>query len=173
MKHNKRLQFGLYSRLDSQLLRSEYDRFASAMDVNVSVFDTGPLLTNFTAHVDRDHQAERRPVWYLVATTLIVGAVLGFVGNLSTVVGVAASRQMRNATSYLLIAILASVDLAFVVVCLPLAAFTHVRDSWPLGDVSCKVRYVRCLRGRSQEFYLERWFNWGGTRCTYSLVFGV
>ena len=80
---------------------------------------------------------ENVSVWYL--TTLIVGAVLGFVGNLSTVVGVVASRQMRNATSYLLIAILASVDLAFVVMCLPLASFTHVRDSWPLGDVSCKV----------------------------------
>lgn len=66
-------------------------------------------------------------------------AVLGFVGNLSVIIVVAANRNMRNTTNILIIG-LAAADLVFIVVCVPFTAVIYVIPVWPFGLVWCKVR---------------------------------
>lgn len=67
-------------------------------------------------------------------------ALLGFVGNLSVIIVVAANKNMRNTTNILIIG-LAAADLVFIVVCVPFTAVIYVIPVWPFGLVCCKVRY--------------------------------
>jgi len=66
-------------------------------------------------------------------------AVLGFVGNLSVIIVVAANKNMRNTTNILIIG-LAAADLVFIIVCVPFTAVIYVIPVWPFGLVWCKVR---------------------------------
>lgn len=109
--------------------------------MNSSVFDADPWLPNMTVDVDQRHTMEQILMSYVTPATLIVVAVFGFIGNLSVVIVIAANAQMRNSTSYLLIATLAVVDLIFVAMCLPFGAFTYISDNWPFGSAWCKVYY--------------------------------
>jgi len=71
-------------------------------------------------------------------------AVLGFIGNLSVIVVVAANKNMRNTTNILIIG-LAAADLVFIVVCVPFTAVIYVIPVWPFGMLWCKVREQPCM----------------------------
>jgi len=72
----------------------------------------------------------------MVPVVISVIAALGLVGNLSVIAVVIF--QMRSAANTL-IASLAVVDLLFCVICLPVIAVVYATDTWPFGDVWCKV----------------------------------
>jgi len=101
-------------------------------------------VNNSTATNRSDVQGTNVAFEYLVRIIIpiIFGliAALGFVGNLSVMVVVAANKNMRNTTNILIIG-LAAADLVFIVVCVPFTAVIYASPVWPFGLLWCKVRY--------------------------------
>uniref|UniRef100_A0A182F983 G-protein coupled receptors family 1 profile domain-containing protein n=1 Tax=Anopheles albimanus TaxID=7167 RepID=A0A182F983_ANOAL len=64
--------------------------------------------------------------------------ITGLLGNAMVVLVVLSNPQMRSTTNLLIIN-LAIADLLFVVFCIPFTATDYVLDSWPFGDLWCKI----------------------------------
>lgn len=64
--------------------------------------------------------------------------VIGFVGNLLTVITVLCNSQMRNTTN-LLIFNLSLADLLFICFCIPFTAVDYSFGQWPFGLAWCKI----------------------------------
>lgn len=64
--------------------------------------------------------------------------VIGFVGNLLTVITVLCNPQMRNTTN-LLILNLSLADLLFICFCIPFTAVDYSFGQWPFGLAWCKI----------------------------------
>jgi len=117
------------------------------MESEAAVVACASLANNSTAsnctaeHVDADTNVVFE-YFVRIIIPIIFGliAALGFVGNLSVIVVVAANKNMRNTTNILIIG-LAAADLVFIVVCVPFTAVIYVIPVWPFGLVWCKVRY--------------------------------
>lgn len=64
--------------------------------------------------------------------------IVGFVGNLLTVLTVLCNAQMRNTTN-LLIFNLSFADLLFIIFCIPATAVDYSFGQWPFGLLWCKI----------------------------------
>lgn len=65
-------------------------------------------------------------------------AISGFFGNILVILVVCLNKQMHSTTN-LLIVNLAVADLLFVVFCIPFTAADYVADTWPFGDLWCRI----------------------------------
>ncbi|XP_013101717.1 allatostatin-A receptor [Stomoxys calcitrans] len=65
-------------------------------------------------------------------------ALTGFFGNTLVILVVLLNQQMHSTTN-LLIVNLAIADLLFVVFCIPFTATDYVADTWPFGDLWCRI----------------------------------
>ncbi|XP_075150755.1 allatostatin A receptor 2 [Haematobia irritans] len=65
-------------------------------------------------------------------------ALTGFFGNILVILVVLLNQQMHSTTN-LLIVNLAIADLLFVVFCIPFTATDYVADTWPFGDLWCRI----------------------------------
>ncbi|XP_073818868.1 allatostatin A receptor 2 [Musca autumnalis] len=79
-----------------------------------------------------------RMVRVIVPLCFGVIAVTGFFGNILVILVVLLNQQMHSTTN-LLIVNLAMADLLFVVFCIPFTATDYVADTWPFGDLWCRI----------------------------------
>lgn len=87
-----------------------------------------------------------RVVFSVVPAIFGMIAVLGLVGNLIVVIVIISNRQMHNTTNVLIVS-LAFADLLFIVICVPFTAIGYSVNTWPFGDVWCKIyQYVAQVR---------------------------
>lgn len=64
--------------------------------------------------------------------------IFSFTGNTLVIFVVLLNPQMRSTTNMLIIN-LAIADLLFVIFCVPFTAIDYVSDTWPLGNIWCKI----------------------------------
>ena len=64
--------------------------------------------------------------------------LLGVTGNGLVIYSFITRKQMRTLTNMLILN-LATADLLFLVICIPLTVFRFIASFWPLGDVGCKI----------------------------------
>lgn len=103
------------------------------------------VLTN-SSEVDPDElDAEmqlERTISIVVPIFFSLIAIIGFVGNLLTVITVSCNTQMRNTTN-ILIFNLSLADLLFICFCIPFTAVDYSVGKWPFGLFWCKgVQYL-------------------------------
>ena len=110
---------------------------------DTDIYDILSWMTNSTM-VD-DYSETPTPTEKITRTVVpvVLGviAVLGFVGNLSVIVVVAANLRMRTSANAL-IASLAVVDLLVCLLCIPTVVVVHATKWWPFSKAWCKVRSI-------------------------------
>ena len=81
----------------------------------------------------------------IVPLIFCVVVAFGLVGNILVIVVVVRNREQYASTTNIFIVNLAVADLAFLVFCVPFHAVIYTSpDTWPFGNVLCKVARLLC-----------------------------
>lgn len=111
------------------------------VDFEVIFNTTNSTELSVSAEEIDDNDEFPTPSWKLCLfafTFSIIFAVVGSVGNLTTVIALARCRRLRNATTAFVIS-LAIADFIFCSINLPLTAVRYANQKWILGDELCSV----------------------------------
>jgi len=95
---------------------------------------------NDTGRYDTEYSSYGYGYERIIVPLIFCAVVLfGCVGNILVVVVVIRNREQYASTTNIFIVNLAIADLAFLVFCVPFHAVTYSPDSWPFGNVVCKL----------------------------------
>ena len=88
--------------------------------------------------MENDEYLEEERGRIIIPVIFSIIALLGITGNGFVIYTYVTRKQMRTLTNMLILN-LASADLLFLVICVPLTSFRFIASFWPLGNVGCKV----------------------------------
>ena len=88
--------------------------------------------------MENDEYLEEERGRIILPVIFCIIALLGITGNGFVIYTYVTRKQMRTLTNMLILN-LATADLLFLVICLPLTSFRFIALHWPFGDASCKI----------------------------------
>ena len=88
--------------------------------------------------MENDEYLEEEKGRILLPIMFGIIVLLGVTGNGLVIYSYISRKQMRTLTNMLILN-LATADLLFLVICIPLTAFRFIASFWPLGDIGCKI----------------------------------
>jgi len=102
--------------------------------------DSGSYDTEYTSYGDEDGCCNIGYERIIVPLIFCVVIVFGCIGNILVIVVVIRNREQYASTTNIFIVNLGVADLAFLVFCVPFHAVIYTSpDTWPFGNVVCKV----------------------------------